>query len=169
MAHVRQQIRDYVATLLTGFIYDRFGIVLRDRAGNQLTDGDSILGTGTIYKFRRYALDESQLPALCVYTTSDITNLATIGERKLEHSLELRVDIINKGSSLNIFENIEQFAADLAQVVGEDYDFGGLAKSCVLTSSDFAVQTTGEKAVGTGKLIFDVRYMTAIGNSQVSV
>jgi hypothetical protein len=169
MSHVRQQIRDYVATLLTDFIYDRFGIIMLDRAGGQIKSNDSLLDTGTVYKFRRYALDDNQLPAMLVYTTNDVTSLATIGSRTLAHNLQLRVDIINKGSSLSIFENIEQFTADLVRAVEEDYDLGGLAKSCFLTGSDFSVNTTGEKAIGTGKLIFDVKYMTAIGNSQVSI
>lgn len=169
MAHVRQQIRDYVATLLTDFIYDRFGIIMLDRAGAQIKSNASLLDTGTVYKFRKYALDDSQLPALIVYTTTDISSLFTMGQRTMSHSLELRVDIINKGLSTNIFENIEQFSADLIRAVEEDFDLGGLAKSCVLASSDFNVETGGEKAIGSGKMIFNVQYVTAIDNCQVSI
>jgi hypothetical protein len=122
-----------------------------------------------LYKFRKYALDDAQLPALIVYTTNDVTNLATIGSRTLSHNLELRVDVINKGSSLDIFENIEAFCAELNGAIEADYSFSGLVKSCVLTQSDFSVNTTGEKAIGTGKMIFDVKYMTAIDNCQVSI
>jgi len=168
MAHVRQQIRDYVADLLVNFIFDRFGIVIQDRFSVNLEarpGGE----TGTLYKFRRYALDDAQLPALIVYTTNDVTSLATIGSRTLSHNLELRVDVINKGSSLNIFENIESFCAELNETIETDYRFNGLVKSCVLTQSDFSVDTSGEKAIGTGKMIFDVRYMTAIDNCQVSI
>ena len=168
MSHVRQQIRDYAASLLVEFIRDRFGIIIRDRFsdGLQPRAGD---GVGTLYKFRRYALDEAQLPALLVYTTNDVTGLATIGQRTLSHNLELRVDVINKGSSLNIFENIEAFCAELNGAIEADYSFEGLVKSCVLTQSDFSVDTSGEKAIGTGKMIFDVKYMTAIDNCQVSI
>jgi len=118
MAHVRQQIRDYVADLLVNFIFDRFGIVIQDRFNVNLEVRQSG-ETGTLYKFRRYALDEEKLPALIVYTTTDISRLATIGQRTMTHDLELRVDIVNKGSSLNIFENIEQFSAELISKVGE--------------------------------------------------
>jgi len=171
MAHVRQQIRDYVATLLVNFIYDRFNIVIQDRFSNNLAargSGD-LLSTGTLYKFRRYALDEDKLPALIVYTTTDISRLATIGQRTMTHDLELRVDIINKGSSVSIFENIEQFSAELIHAVEDDFNLGGLAKSCVLAASDFDVETGGEKAIGSGKMIFNVQYTTAINNSQVSI
>lgn len=171
MAHVRQQIRDYVADLLVNFIYDRFGIVIQDRFSNNLTargSGD-LLSTGTLYKFRKYALDDARLPALIVYTTNDASRLATIGQRTMTHDLELRVDIINKGSSVSIFENIEQFSAELIYAVESDFDLGGLVKSCVLASSDFDVETGGEKAIGSGKMIFNVQYTTAINNSQVSI
>jgi hypothetical protein len=87
----------------------------------------------------------------------------------MTHDLELRVDIINKGSSVSIFENIEQFSAELIHAVEDDFDLGGLAKSCVLASSDFDVETGGEKAIGSGKMIFNVQYTTAINNSQVSI
>jgi hypothetical protein len=171
MAHVRQQIRDYVATLLANFIYDRFGIVIVDRFNVELRPraSDNVLSTGTLYKFRKYALDESRLPALIVYTASDTTSLATIGSRKLSHTLDLRVDVINKGSSENIFENIEQFCAELNGAIEADYQLNGLVKSCVLTQSDFSVNTTGDKAIGTGKMFFNVQYMTAIDNCQVSI
>jgi hypothetical protein len=168
MAHVRQQIRDYVADLLVNFIFDRFGIVIQDRFNVNL-EARQVGETGTLYKFRRYALDEEKLPALIVYTTTDLSRLATIGQRTMTHDLELRVDIVNKGSSLNIFENIEQFSAELISKVEEDFFLGGLAKSCVLASSDFDVETGGEKAIGSGKMIFNVQYTTAINNCQVSI
>lgn len=171
MSHVRQQIRDYAANLLVRFIYNRFGIIIMDRfnADLETRNMNNLLDTGTLYKFRKYALDDAQLPALIVYTTSDTTNLATMGSRTLSHNLELRVDVINKGSSLNIFENIESFCAELNGAIEADYSFNGLVKSCILTQSDFTVNTTGEKAIGTGKMIFDVKYMTAIDNCRVSI
>ena len=157
--------------MLTKFIFDRFGIEILDRFNVQLSArlDDKLISTGTLYKFRRYALDEEKLPALIVYTTTDISRLATIGQRTMTHDLELRVDIINKGSSVSIFENIEQFSAELIHAVEDDFDLGGLAKSCVLASSDFNVETGGEKAIGSGKMIFNVQYTTAINNSQVSI
>ena len=171
MSHVRQQIRDYAADLLVGFIYDRFQIVILDRFSSGLKKRQTleVLGTGTLYKFRTYALDEEHLPVLLVYTTNDITNLSGIGNRKLSHSLELRVDVINKGSSIDIFENIEQFCSELNNAIEEDYQLGGLVKSCILSQSEFAVKTSGEKAIGVGTMIFDARYITAVDECRVSI
>lgn len=168
MAHVRQQIRDYVAALLVNFIYDRFGIVIEDRFASELQvrhTGE----TGSLYKFRKYALDQENLPALNVYTTSDISGLATMGQRTINHNLELRVDIINKGASASIFESVEQFFVDLINKVEGSFDLSGLVKKSILASSEFSVQTDGEKAVGSGKIIFNMQYTTAINNCQVSI
>ena len=65
MSHVRQQIRDYAADLLVKFIYDRFQIVILNRFGIGLKERQTlqVLNTGTLYKFRKYALDDDQLPA----------------------------------------------------------------------------------------------------------
>lgn len=171
MSHVRQQIRDYAADLLVRFIYDRFQIVILDRFSSALKERQplQLLNTGTLYKFRRYALDDLHLPVLLVYTTNDITNLSNIGNRKLSHSLELRVDVINKGSSIDIFENIEQFCSELNGAIEDDYQLGGLVKSCILSQSEFDVKTSGEKAVGVGTMIFDARYITAVDECRVSI
>ena len=171
MTHVRQKIRDYVATLLTNYIYDRFNIVIVDRFNAEIgvRSDQGLLYTGTLYKFRRYALDEEHLPVLLVYTTNDLTNLSGIGNRTLSHSLELRVDVINKGSSIDIFENIEQFCAELNNAIEDDYQLGGLVKSCILSQSEFDVKTSGEKAIGVGTMIFDARYMTAVDECRVSI
>jgi hypothetical protein len=168
MAHVRQQIRDYVADLLVNFIYDRFGIIIQDRFDNDLQVRNSGQ-TGSLYKFRRYALDEESLPALNVYTTSDISGIVTMGQKTISHNLELRVDIINKGASTSIFESVEQFFVDLMNKVEGSFDLSGLVKKSILASSEFSVKTDGEKAIGSGKIIFNMQYITAINNCQVSI
>lgn len=169
MAHLRKQIRDHVATLLTGYVYDRFGIVLVDRSGSQIQPNESILPTGSIYKSRHYALDDDKLPAIMVYTESASSALVTIGDRVLEHMLELRVDVMNKGASGSIFENVEQFAADIVEAILADDDMGGLVKDTTLISMDTDVSTQGERAIGMSELRFEVVYRTAINNCEVSV
>lgn len=169
MAHLRKQIRDYVAILLTGYVYDRFGIVLLDRSSSRIQPADDIIPNGSIYKSRHYAMDDAKLPAICVYTESASSALVTIGERILEHTLELRVDIFNKGASGSIFENVEQFAADVVEAILSDDDMGGLVMDTTLISMDTDVNTQGERAIGMSELRFEVIYRTAINNCEVSV
>jgi hypothetical protein len=169
MAHLRKQIRDYAAILLSGYIYNRFGIVLLDRSNNKIQPADEIVPNGSIYKSRHYALDDAKLPAICVYTESASSALVTIGERVLEHTLELRVDVIDKGASGSIFENAEQFAAEIVDAILSDESMGGLVKDITLTSMDTDVGTQGERAMGMSELRFEVVYRTAINNCEVSV
>ena len=169
MAHVRKQIRDYVATLLTGYVYDRFGIVLLDRSGGKIQSYDSATPTGSIYRSRYYAIDDDKLPAIVIYTDSDSSQLMTIGTRHIMHNLELRLDIINKGSSSNIFENVEQLSADMVRAIENDYDFGGLIKSCELASMNVSVNFGGEKTLCTSQLAFRIRYVTELNNCEVSI
>jgi hypothetical protein len=169
MAHVRKQIRDYVATLLTGFVYDRFGIVLLDRSGSSIRPNYDLLPTGSIYKSRHYALDDDKLPAIIIYTENATSSLATIGSRVLMHDLELRVDVINKGLSTTIFEDVEQFGAEIVEAIQGNDDFGGLVKDCVLTSMETDTNSAGDRTMGIVQLRFDVQYRTAIDNCEVSV
>ena len=93
----------------------------------------------------------------------------TIGERVLEHTLELRVDVIDKGASGSIFENAEQFAAEIVDAILSDESMGGLVKDTTLISMDTDVSTQGERAIGMSELRFEVIYRTAINNCEVSV
>jgi hypothetical protein len=169
MAHVRKQIRDYVAIQLTGFVYNRFGIVLVDRSGSNIQPNYDLLPTGSIYKSRHYALDDDKLPAILIYTENANSSLVTIGNRILMHDLELRIDVINKGLSTTIFENVEQFAAEVVEAIQGNDDFGGLIKDCTLTSMETDTNSAGDRTMGIAQLRFDVQYRTAIDNCEVSI
>ena len=72
MSHVRQQIRDRIATILTGLP----------------TTG------ANVFKMRRYALDDSKLPAILVYTMDEGSSLITIGSRTLSRTINCAVHIL---------------------------------------------------------------------------
>ena len=84
MAHVRQQIRNQVATTITG------------------------LATGaTVYKMRKFSLDDSALPALVVYSNDEASNLVTVGTRTLNRSVTIVIEVIALGSSTSVFDTID--------------------------------------------------------------
>ena len=62
MAHMNQQIRDRVATII----------------------GALPFFSGRVYKMRSYALNEAKLPAAVVYTNSQSSSLVSIGFRTLQ-------------------------------------------------------------------------------------
>lgn len=140
MSHVRQQIRDRVATLVTGLP----------------TTGASV------YKMRRYALDDAKLPAICVYTTDESSSLITIGSRTLRRVINVVVDIIIKGSSTAVSDSIDTICVSAEEAMAADFTLNGLAKSSVLTSSEIDVNVEGEKSIASARLVYAVEYVTLI-------
>lgn len=146
MAHVRQQIRDRFATILTG-----------------------LSGTGSnVYKMRRYALDDAKLPAIAIYSLQESSSLITIGARTLRRMLNVGVEIVAKGTSTGISDTIDGYCVNVEEAVGNDFSLNGLAKSCVLTSSEIDVNVEGEKALGTARLVFSVEYVTSINDVELA-
>lgn len=146
MAHVRQQIRDRIATVLSG-----------------------ITGFATsVYKMRRYALDDAKLPAIAVYTVDESSNLITLGLRTLRRVVNVGVEIVAKGASTTIADTIDGYAVSVEEAIANDFTINGLAKSCILTSSTIDVNVEGEKAVGTARLVFAVEYITAINDVETA-
>ena len=140
MSHVRQQIRDRVATLVTGLP----------------TTGASV------YKMRRYALDDAKLPAICVYTTDESSSLITIGSRTLRRVINVVIDIIIKGSSTAVSDSIDTICVSAEEAMAADFTLNGLAKSSVLTSSEIDVNVEGEKSIASARLVYAVEYVTLI-------
>jgi hypothetical protein len=146
MSHVRQQIRDRIATDLTG-----------------------LTGIGTnVYKMRRYALDDAKLPAIAIYTMDETSNLITIGVRTIRRVLNVGVEIFAKGSSTTVYDTMDGYCVSVEEALANDFSLNGLAKSCVLTSSSIDVNVEGEKAVCTARLVFAVEYITAINDVETA-
>lgn len=140
MAHVRKQIRDRVATLVTGLP----------------TTG------ANVYKMRRYALDDAKLPAICVYTMDESSSLITIGSRTLNRTINVAVQAFAVGSSTAISDTIDSICVEVEEAIAADFQLNGLAKSCVLTESQIDISVEGEKSVGNVSLIYSVDYVTSI-------
>lgn len=146
MSHVRQQIRDRIATVLTG-----------------------LSGTGSnVYKMRRYALDDAKLPAIAIYTMQEASSLITIGARTLRRVVNVGIEIVAKGPSTSIFDTIDGYCVNVEEALGNDFSLNGLAKSCVLTSSEITVNVEGEKSLGTAQLVFAVEYVTSITDVELA-
>ena len=162
MAHVRTQIRDTVAALLTSYIYDRLGIVLLDRTGGKVELNDGLLPSGSIYKMRRYALDDSKLPAICVYTTDETSSLATIGNRTLRRVINVMVEIYAKGASGTISDTVDNLCVAAEEAIAGNFSLNGLVKSCILTSTETDINVEGESSIGSARLVYAVEYVTSI-------
>ena len=146
MAHVRQQIRDRIATdlaAISGF-------------------------ANSVYKMRRYAIDDGKLPIIAVYTVDENSSLITIGSRTLRRIINVGVEIVAKGASTTIADTMDGYAVSVEEAIANDFTLNGLAKSCILTNSTIDVNVEGEKAVGTARLIFAAEYITAINDVETA-
>ena len=146
MAHVRKQIRDRIATLVTGLP----------------TTG------ANVYKMRRYALDDAKLPAICVYTMDESSSLITIGSRTLNRTINVAVQAFAVGSSTTISDTIDAICVQVEEAIAADFQLNGLARSCVLTESQIDISVEGEKSVGNVSLIYSVEYVTTIGDVETA-
>lgn len=146
MSHVRQQIRDRIATLVT-----------------------SLPSTGNnVYKMRRYALDDSKLPAILVYTMDESSSLITIGNRTVQRIINVSVEILCTGTSTTIQDTIDGLCVNVEEAIGNDYQLNGLAKSCILTSTEIDIVTDGEKPISSARLVFACEYITAINDVETA-
>lgn len=145
MAHVRKHIRDAVVARLTG-----------------------LPSTGSrVYATRAYPVDAASLPALCVYTLSETSELATIGPNgALRRSLDLVVEAVAKVNA-TLDDTLDGLAFDVEQAIAGDRTLGGYAKDCVLASTSIAVRGEAEKETGSAVMTFAVTYWTrAVDPSQ---
>jgi len=146
MAHVRQQIRDRIATLVTGLT----------------TTGASV------YKMRRYALDDAKLPALCVYTMDESSNLITVGTRTLRRVINVAVQAFIKGSSTAVSDTLDTICVEVEEAIAADFSLNGLAKSCILTSTEIDINVEGEQSVATASMVYSVEYITLINDVETA-
>jgi hypothetical protein len=146
MSHVRQQIRDRIATLAAG-----------------------VSGFSTsVYKMRKYALDDAKLPAILVYTNDESSSLITVGARTLRRVINVSVEVMAKGSSTSIHDTVDGYCVSLEEAIAADFTLNGLAKSCILTATETDVNIEGEQAIASARLIYAVEYITAIGDVETA-
>lgn len=146
MSHVRNQIRNRIATLVTGL---------------------PVTGAN-VYKMRKYALDDSKLPAICVYTTDESSGLITVGTRTLRRVINVMVEVLAKGSSVTISDTIDNICVSVEEAIAADFGLNGLAKSTILTSTETDVNIEGENGIGSARLVYAVEYVTSIGDVETA-
>jgi hypothetical protein len=147
MPHVRQQIRDYVATGLAGLA----------------TTGDRV------YVGRTRALPKGHPPCLLIYTRSETAQRAVRGvPPKLERPVTLHVEgrVQTAGVPDDLLDQIAlEIEAGIAALI--DYPtakfFGGLVQNVEFTGTEIVVEADGESHNGGVRLEYAVTYRTTEG------
>lgn len=134
MSHARQQIREAVATLVTGLT----------------TTGSNV------FQSRVYRLQASELPALLVYTNSETVERSHMTSG-LVRELTLRVEGIAKALA-DIDDTLDTIGAEVEAALGGQEPAG--VEDLVLQSADVTINGEGEQQVGAIVMDFLVRYRT---------
>lgn len=146
MAHVRQQIRDAVATTLTSAV--------------------TLVG-GRVYTTRVHPLNEDLLPAISVYTGSELSDRYNAGVTDMNRQLSLEIDVYVRETS-TFDDDADAIAVQIEEAMAGDFTIGGLAKSSVLTSTAIQFDGEADQILGVAKLTYQVRYVTPIDDVETA-
>lgn len=146
MAHVRQQIRERIASVLTTNV---------------------TLVSSRVYQSRVYPLTEAQLPAVTVYTGAETSGLQTIGTKTLMRTVNINVDVYAKATA-DLDDDLDAIAVQIEEAIAGDFTVNGLAKDAVLISTDIDFSGETEQPIGMARLTFAVRYITAIDDVETA-
>lgn len=137
--HVRQQIREAAAALLTG-----------------------LASTGPrVFQSRVYPLHESDLPALRIYATEESAEAATIHNPKLlSRALTLVVECCARAET-DLDDTLDTMAKEVETALGNAPTLSGTARDCTLTGTEIDMQGEGDAPLGVARLSFAVLYNTA--------
>lgn len=144
MAHARKVIRDAVATILTG---------LNSSGSN-------------VFPTRIYPVDDNNLPAICIYTLSEDSELTSVQPRKMARRLDLVIEAVAKANDV-LDDTLDLIAEEIETAMALDYTLGVGAKDCVLASTKIAMRGEGEKATGSVVLTYSVMYRTLAANATI--
>ena len=121
---------------------------IRDYVATQL--GAIGMFSGRVYKMRSYALNAEKLPAVVVYTNTQQSNPITIV----------------KGASNAISDDLDAACVLVENVMGGIFDLNGLAKSCVLSTTEINVNVEGGQSVASAALVYAVDYVTLSADTE---
>jgi hypothetical protein len=134
--HIRQQIRERAGTVLTGLT----------------TTGSNVFET------RIYPLENTNLPALVIYTKNETSEPIVISTNRLmSRELELIVEIYVKQTS-NFDDQVDKICKEVEVAISADTTLNGLAKDCFLQSTEIEYNTEGEQPLSYAVLTFLTNY-----------
>ena len=145
--HIRQQIREYIGTTLTGLT----------------TTGSNV------YESRVYPLENAKLPALIIYTKSETSEPIVIGtDRVMSRELSVVVEGYAKATS-DFDDTIDTISKEVEQAIAADRTLDGKAKDTYLESTEIEFNGEGEKPLGYVSLTFLTNYYVKETNPDVAV
>jgi len=147
MAHVRQQIRDYVITLLTGL---------------------STTGAN-VFSHRYYPMSDATIPGIIVYTEDESQSYQTIGpDRTIKHELTLRIEAFVKSVS-NYDDTLDDISVEIMNALSPNRKLNGLAKDTRISTFSSAGEVGGEQPAFMGRFDIQIIYHTKESDPETAV
>ena len=145
--HIRQQIRERVGTTLTGLS----------------TTGSNV------FQSRVFNLEESNLPAIIIYTKSEAGELLEMGStRTLQRNLALVVEAYVKANT-NYDDTIDTIAKEVEAAMGADVTHNDLARDSFLDSTEINYNGEGEQPIAVMTMIYNIIYLTTETTADVAL
>jgi len=146
MAHVRKQIRDKVASILKSNV----GLVKR-----------------RVYTTRVHPLNDTNLPAISVYTGSETSQRMNLGVTDVIRQLALEIDVYVRETS-KFDDDVDAIAVQVEEAMAGNFTLDGLAKFVVLTSTQIQFDGDADQILGVAKLTYSVQYVTPINDVETA-
>jgi hypothetical protein len=146
MAHVRKQIRDKVASILKSNV----GLVKR-----------------RVYTTRVHPLNDTNLPAISVYTGTETSQRMNLGVTDVIRELALEVDVYVRETS-KFDDDVDAIAVQVEEAMAGNFTLDGLAKFVVLTSTQIQFDGDADQILGVAKLTYSVEYVTPIDDVETA-
>ena len=146
MAHLRQQIRERIATLCTGLS----------------TTGSNV------FQSRLYPIEDSSLPCLLIYTTSEDSEVI---EMATPRPMQRSISVVIQGvySARQPDDNLDTIAKEVEVVMAGDKDINSLASSSYLQSTEIEVNAEGTKPIGVIRLTYIVDYRNVDNDPETAI
>ena len=146
MAHVRRQIRDKVASIL------RTNVSLVKKR---------------VYTTRVHPLNEDNLPAISVYTGSELVQRLNAGVTDVSRDLTLDIDIYVR-ETRNFDDDVDAIAVQIEEALADNFTLAGLVKYSVLTSTEIRFDGEADQILGVAKMTYSIRYVTALNDVEAA-
>lgn len=143
MSHVRTQIREGVTAALYG----------------ATSCGDKV------YQTRSWPLDDTAMPGICIYTSSETKSAA--GLRSTARAVELVLDIYASGVAWE--SAADAVDAESEAILMAEGFLGDLVDDVQPTSSGSKLITDGAKPYGVLRVIYTINYTTRDGHAEEAV
>lgn len=143
MAHVRQQIREAVATML-----------------------DNIVGAtaDTVYQSRTTEISESVMPCLVVYSKREQSEIDSMTPpRGCYRELNVVVEGYAKATT-NMDDTLDTIAEEVEQAIASDITLGGLCRDISIIETDINYDGKADKPAGVVRMTFRAQYRVLENN-----